>query len=123
MVSRLLLSALIALAMVWMIASPAQGQTDCQTPEPSDRQTFSGDTAIVTEPFTVESGILKATGTHQGDANFIVIVTAEDGTQDFLFNEIGPYSGQASFQVEPGSRLIADIQANGPWELAIEPAF
>lgn len=121
MVSRLLLSASIAFAMVWMIADPVQGQTDCQTPEPSDQQTFNGDTSTVTEPFTVESGILKATGTHQGDANFIV--TAEDGTQSFLFNEIGPFSGQASFQVEPGSRLIADVQANGPWELIIEPAF
>jgi hypothetical protein len=123
MVNRLLPSVWIALVLALAFPVLVLGQTDCQTPVPSDAQTFSGDTATVTDPFTVDSGILKATGTHQGDANFIVVVTAEDGSQEFLFNEIGPYTGEKAFQVAPGSRLIADVQANGPWELVIEPAF
>jgi hypothetical protein len=120
---RIALIAALVLVAGWAIPPTAAAQTDCQTPAPSDAQTFRGETATVTDPFTIESGILKATGTHEGEGNFIVIITAQDGSQSFVFNEIGPYSGEGSFQVDPGATVIADVQADGPWELVIEPAF
>jgi hypothetical protein len=113
----------VGLASTWTGSSPVRAQTDCQTPAPSDAQHFSGETSTVTDPFVVDSGVLKVTGSHQGDANFIVMAYNEAGDKEYLFNEIGPYTGQTTLKVEPGSKLILDVQANGPWEITMEPAF
>ena len=125
MFNRIVLSLIVAffLAIIGGGAELSRAQADCQTPAPSDAQHFSGETSTVTEPFTVESGILTVTGSHQGDANFIVIAYSETGPEAYLFNEIGPYTGQTALQVEPGTKLILDVQANGPWEISIESAF
>lgn len=98
-------------------------QDACPAAAGSDAQTFSGSTATVTEPFTVESSILSVTGTHQGDHNFIVNAITAAGDTEYLFNELGPYTGQTSLQVAPGTSLVLDVQANGPWRICIESAF
>ena len=120
---RVVFSAFLGLMVATSLVGSVKGQTDCQTLAPADAQHFSGDTATVTDPFVVQSGILTVTGTHQGDANFIVEAITDVGEQHFLFNEIGPYTGQTSLQVAPGSKLILDVKANGPWTLDIAPAF
>lgn len=101
----------------------AQRATDCATPAPSDVQHFEGDSDTLTEPFIVESGVLRVSGTHQGDGNFIVVPYTPDGEMASLFNEIGPFSGEAAFEVDPGGKIILEVQADGPWTIDISPAF
>lgn len=98
-------------------------QGACSATGTSDTQSFSGTADAVTAPFTVESGILSVTGTHQGESNFIVHgITAESDTH-YLFNERGPYTGQTTLQVAVGTKLVLDVQADGPWDICIKPAF
>jgi len=89
----------------------------------SEVLTFSGSTATVTEPFAVPSDVLTVSGTHDGAANFVVETVSEDGVEALLFNEIGAFNGQTTLEADPSSTLILDVQADGPWEIVIEPAF
>jgi hypothetical protein len=113
----------LSLLAVWASPQSALGQDDCPTAVPSDVQRFSGSTATVTEPFTVQSGILRVSGTHEGRSNFAVIAYSETDYEDLLFNEIGPYTGQTELQVDPGSTLVLEVEADAPWEVVLEPAF
>jgi len=113
----------IAQAAADVTPDTIDAQEACPAPAAPNAQSFRGATATVTEPFTVESGILSVTGSHQGDRNFIVLGITAAGDTEHLFNEIGPYSGQTSLQVTPGTSLVLDVQANGPWEICIKPAF
>ncbi|MDQ3227827.1 MAG: SH3 domain-containing protein [Chloroflexota bacterium] len=90
---------------------------------PTDVFSFSGSAPTVTDPFTVTSGVLTVTATHEGDANFSVLAYSEDGYEELLINEIGPFDGQTTLEVEPGATLTLDVDANGPWTIAIEPPF
>ena len=84
---------------------------------------FNGSEPTVTDSFAVPSGVLTVSGTHEGDGNFSVWALTEDGPIDLLFNVIGPFSGQSALDVDPESRLILEVEANGPWEVVIAPAF
>ena len=88
-----------------------------------DALTFSGSEPTVTPEFTAPSDVLTVTASHEGDGNFIVSAITPDGSEPSLFNEIGPFSGETSFEIEAGSTVILDVEANGPWEVVIEPAF
>lgn len=117
--------ALILIPFVAFFGTVGAGQSQeaCPTPVSSDSQQFQGTTATVTEPFTVQSGILKVIGRYEGSGNFAVIAYSETDYEDLIFNEIGSYTGQSALQVEPGTTLVLDVEADGPWEITIEPAF
>ncbi len=104
-------------------ANRGQAQTQDEAAAPSDTFSFSGSAPTVTDPFTVSSGVLTVTATHEGDANFSVLAYSEDGYEDLLINEIGPFDGQTTLEVDPGTTLTLDVDANGPWEVVIEPSF
>ncbi len=78
---------------------------------------------MVTDSFAVPSGVLTVTGTHEGDANFSVLAFTPEGYEELLFNEVGTFSGQSALEVDPESTLILEVEANGPWEVVVEPAF
>jgi hypothetical protein len=127
MMVRVLSSLVIAFAVVlvipWLGPVATEAQTDCQPPAAADTQSFSGTGPSVTEPFVVESAILTMSATHEGTANFIVHAIGEDGSEDYVFNEIGSFSGQAALQLAPGVPTILEVDADGPWQLSIAPSF
>ena len=89
----------------------------------ADALSFSGMEPTVTPEFTPPSDVLTVTGNFEGDGNFIVLAVSPDGTEDVVFNEIGSFSGETTLEVDPASPLILDVEANGSWEVVIEPAF
>ena len=121
-------AALFALASVagWLapLAVLAQDLPDCATPSPSDVQEFSGTSSAVTDPFVLPAGVFVVAGSYDGDENFIVHAFDEAGNQEFLINEIGPFTGETTLQIAEETRVILNIDANnGPWELSVSPAF
>ncbi len=88
----------------------------------ADALTFSGEEPTVTPEFTAPSDVLTVTGSFEGDRNFLVIAMTPEGTEEVLFDERGPFSGETSFETTAGSTLILDVDANGPWEVIIEPS-
>lgn len=64
-------------------------------------------------------GLATATGSHEGQGNFIVEVLPQDGTfSELVFNEIGPFEGETTLDVD-GVGYVAST-ADGPWTLTIE---
>jgi hypothetical protein len=84
---------------------------------------FKGDTPTVTKPFVVETGVLRVTGSYEGGDNFIVVPYTAQGREISLFNELGPFSGESVLEVEPGTEVILEIDAVGPWRIVVMPAF
>lgn len=89
----------------------------------ADVLTFSGEEPVVTPEFAAPADVLTVRASHEGDGNFSVLAYTPDGYEELLFNEIGPFSGEAAFEISAGSTVILDVDANGPWEVVIEPAF
>ncbi len=57
------------------------------------------------------------TGNHKGESNFIVDITAADGSgQENLFNEIGTFSGETTTDVPTGDYLLS-VMADGSWSM------
>lgn len=88
----------------------------------ADTLTFSGEEPTVTPEFTAPSDVLTVTANYEGERNFTVLAVSPDGTEEILFDERGPFSGETTFETDPASPLILDVDANGPWEVVIEPA-
>jgi len=64
-------------------------------------------------------GLATATGTHDGQGNFIVEVLPQEGLfSDLVFNEIGVFEGETTVDAE-GVGYVT-VEADGPWSLTIE---
>ena len=88
----------------------------------ADTLSFSGTEPTVTPEFTPPSNVLTVTTTYEGDRNFVVLAVTPDGTEEVLFDERGPFSGETTFETDPAAALVLDVDANGPWEVIIESA-
>ena len=62
------------------------------------------------------------TGNFEGDRNFTVIAVSPEGVEDVLFDERGPFSGETTYETTAGSAVYLDVDADGPWDLIVEPA-
>jgi hypothetical protein len=88
--------------------------------------TLSGKGADVPAPFTLPSGSVKFTMTHEGSSNFAVTLYDANGDYvDLLANEIGSYSGSKSVSVDgslfgasPGIHYLK-VDADGSWVIQI----
>ena len=89
----------------------------------------SGHGDAFVEPVELNSGTSRVKLIHSGNRNFVVKAIHIDGSQsELLVNEIGEYDGTVALRVkqggllelEPGAYFIA-IQADGDWNIAIEP--
>src|SRR4051812_4000015 len=125
MVFRTVLATLLAGAIlaIEMVTGSAESQVACNTPVPSDVHRFKGNTPTVTKPFVVETGVLRVTGSYDGGENFIVVPYTSQGREISLFNELGPFSGEAVLEVDPGTAVILEIDAVGAWRIVVMPAF
>ena len=80
---------------------------------------FSQGIRFATPFFTLKSGIATFKMTHNGSANFAVILYDSYGNNiDLLANEIGPYSGSQVVPVQSGTYIL-DVEANGTWSIDI----
>ena len=64
---------------------------------------------------------LVVTAAHSGESNFIVHLVGP--TEDYVFNEIGAYKGQALVARPRAGRYRVAVDADGPWTLTLfQPA-
>lgn len=64
-------------------------------------------------------GGFVVTGSNSGDSNFIVHITDSGGNvKEFVFNEIGPYSGKKIIHLSAGSYYL-DVKAEGGWTITL----
>lgn len=82
-----------------------------------------GDGDAVTGAVPLSAGLSAVRGTHGGAANFAVFAYQADGSSDLLFNEIGPYDGEAALRLDSSSTVVFEVMADGPWMLTISSAF
>ncbi len=91
--------------------------SDCpQIPEAkkiSPVKELSGTGDKVTDPFYLAAGFAKVTGTYKGTSNFIVHLIDEDGNDDYLFNEIGSYTGETAITIGTAGNYRLEVQAQG----------
>jgi len=100
--------------------SGSQGSDNIETSSGSLKYTGSGDDI---RSFSVTSGGgFIVSGTNSGNSNFIVHITDTSGSvEDFVFNEIGPYSGKKIIRIGAGKHYL-DVNAEGSWTIIITPA-
>ena len=71
---------------------------------------------VITLDFGSSAYIAVLDITHTGSSNIIVWLRSLQTSDDLLVNEIGPYSGQVAFQIEPNvDDYLLEIQADGNW--------
>lgn len=75
--------------------------------------TGKGDNVVLVNPPT--SGLVTATFTHKGSANFVVTAYGTDGSVNLLVNEIGHYSGDSLI---PDGTGLLQIEADGSWSVS-----
>lgn len=69
-------------------------------------------------PFQFD-GLGQARGTHEGEGNFIVeILPQDDRFSELVFNEIGQFDGETTFDLEGVGYVTVD--ADGPWSIALD---
>ncbi|SDI64515.1 hypothetical protein [Natribacillus halophilus] len=73
----------------------------------------SGDSVIFVD---MESGNKRFEFTHDGEANFIVLLNG----MDLLVNDIGSYEGSQSQNLADDDVYVFEIQADGSWTIEIE---
>jgi len=76
-----------------------------------------------TQPFSITSGGgFIIAGSNSGNSNFIVHITDTSGNVlEYLFNEIGPYSGNKIVNLDTGNYYMS-VEAEGPWTITLTPS-
>jgi len=64
-------------------------------------------------------GPVVITGRHRGSANFIVHLVGQ-GIEEYIFNEIGTYNGQAAIAEGVAGRYRMPVEADGSWTVRFE---
>lgn len=88
----------------------------------TDALTFNGEESTVTPEFTPPADAITIAGNFEGERAFVVLAIAPDGTEQIVFDERGPFSGETTLQVDSASTLVLDVQANGAWEIIVTPS-
>ena len=113
-----------------ILLTPYQGDvvaasiTPVKTQSPtgtSDSLKYSG-SGDDTRGFSVTNGGgFLITGSHFGSRNFIVHITDSNGEiEEFVFNEIGSYSGKKIVHLDAGRHYL-EVTASGSWTIDISP--
>jgi hypothetical protein len=72
---------------------------------------FEGSADTVTDPFIVREGTVRFDARYTGSSNFAVWIYGPDGSQDLVFNEIGPYEGSQVVPVAGADGVAIDLRA------------
>lgn len=66
--------------------------------------------------FKINSGSYQITLTHEGEANFIVLLD----DSEVIVNEIGSYQGSQRFTFNESTVYVFEVKADGKWSINIE---
>jgi hypothetical protein len=103
------------------------GVIAADTPQPTSTSSTTTPTSIKisgngddTREFSViGSGGFLITGAYVGKSNFIVHITDRNGdVEEYVFNEIGSYSGRKIVHLDAGKHYL-EVQAEGGWAIII----
>ena len=101
----------------WVLMYEQVDQTALGTPLPVAEQ-LGGDAPL--GPIALEAGLLEATFTHDGEANFIVMLYQASGQlAGVLVNDIGSYSGTVGQRVSEAGVYYLAVQADGEWSVSL----
>ena len=95
---------------------PTTAPTPEPTPEPEPIQ-ISGSGKSATDSIDVPFAVAVLSIRHVGESNFILYAWQGE-VSELLVNEIGNYAGRRWLVA---GKYIFDIDADGPWEIAISP--
>lgn len=101
--------------------TPTETPTPTLTPTPTMTPTpivVRGRGQTATDEIALPSTVSIARFSHSGKRNFIVHVY-QDGEEDLLINEIGPYQGERPLW--GSDPVMFDIDADGAWTVEIRP--
>lgn len=81
---------------------------------------LEGEGQTVTDPVSLEDGLLVAAYAHEGESNYQVSLWNEDADERaaFLVNEIGGVNGTTAAPVAAGNYSL-EITADGPWNVTL----
>ena len=82
----------------------------------SGAETFSGNSAAVTDEISLVPALTVIAFDHDGDANFIVEL--EGPVDDLVVNTIGPTTGAAGVATDRGDYLF-DVDADSDWSMTV----
>jgi len=95
----------------------AAGQTDAAL---TSGDVFQGTSDDVIGPLDLDAGLYQVSVRYTGDHNFALWARQSDGTTDLLFNEVGRYSGEATFTVKAANKVVLEVEGIGTWEVRVE---
>ena len=99
--------------------SPTSSKTISSSASTSKSLSYSGKGDDIRAFSVTGGGGFVISGTNSGDSNFIVHITDSSGDiEEFVFNEIGPYSGKKIIHLDAGSHYL-DVTAEGSWTITI----
>ncbi len=100
----------------WTIVIEQPRATDAPT-----TKSFSGDTQLATELFSLEKGLKTFKMIHKGSANWAPLLLDKDGNYvELLANDIGPFDGSKAVKINRDGLYLLNITANGDWTIVIE---
>jgi hypothetical protein len=115
-----------ALALLLSAAATAEEPTVSAPDAASGGEVITsldGVTDSVSDPVFLAAGRYRVTSLYLGSSNFIVWVHYSSGESDLLFNEMGSYNGQATFNLGSDAKVVFEIQGQGKWIVEVRPAF
>lgn len=98
---------------------------DISQPSPSTGSTpplsLTGESYGVTDAINLTSGLKTFSFSHDGKANFIVILYRKDGSiRGLLVNKIGQYEGEKAVSIYSQGLYYIDVVADGSWKIEVE---
>ncbi len=104
-------------------SGPATSEPTTSTPAPKGPKppppiVLSGDGSKVVPVVLRASTPLVVSGSNSGSSNFIVDLH-RNGSDQNLYNEIGPFSGQVAWSDAHAGRYRLAVEAEGPWRIVL----
>ncbi|MBA3416499.1 MAG: hypothetical protein H0U10_14860 [Chloroflexia bacterium] len=105
------------------VTTSSEGSLPSSTMAP-EVELFEGNGDGVSDTFTLVPGVAVFSLSHEGSANFAVLLYDEQGEiVDLLVNTIGSFGGSAAIGLPEGGEYIANITADGPWQIEIDQSI
>ncbi len=81
---------------------------------------FSGHGNEATQPFRLDSGLIRCSYTHDGESNFIVYLLDSQGDAvALLANEIGACEGSSADSIRNAGDYLLSVDGDGNWTITL----
>jgi len=105
----------------WTFSCEATGPVVQPPPEePNVILEFSGHGNEATQPFRLDSGLIRFSYTHDGQSNFMVDLLDSQGNYvALLSNEIGACEGSSAHGIRAAGDYLLDVMGDGNWTITL----